>query len=161
MMNNSEANGKMVTKAERQKCLLELVKTHPVGTQTELTTLLAAEGIRCTQVSVSRDLRELGLVKHAGRYVTPELPPGQADIEALGRSISPFVQAVHPVGENLLVVNTRPGTATTVSLVLDANRWPGVAGTIAGDDTIFVAVHSGDVGRAVVDKLGQLINKSL
>ncbi|MCU0664181.1 MAG: arginine repressor [Myxococcota bacterium] len=161
MLNNQESNGRVVGKAERQKRLLEIVKVHPVGTQTELTSLLASEGIQCTQVSVSRDLRELGLVKHAGRYVTPELPPGQADIEALGRSISPFVQAVQPVGENLLVVSTRPGTATTVSLILDATKWPGVAGTIAGDDTIFVAVHSGDVGRAVVDRLGQLVNKSL
>jgi transcriptional regulator of arginine metabolism len=161
MMNKQETQGKIGGKAERQRRLLELVKVHSVGTQTELTSLLAAEGIQCTQVSVSRDLRELGLVKHAGRYITPELPPGQADIEALGRSISPFVQAVHPVGENLLVVNTRPGTATTVSLILDATKWPEVAGTVAGDDTIFVAVHSEDEGRIVVDRLGQLIKKSL
>ncbi len=156
VINNSRKVSPSV-KTKRQAKLLEIVRTQSVTTQTELAALLVKAGTNCTQVSVSRDIRELGLVKRDGRYVMPDAPTGAPDIDDLASTVGGFIQTVDIVGPNLVVVRTLPGTAHSVALLLDAVDWPGLAGSVAGDDTIFVAVHSSKAGGTVVRNLRRLM----
>ena len=98
--------------------------------------LLRRQGVACTQASISRDIKELGLIKQAGRYVkAPDSPePREANDRVLQR-----VRAIMPAGDALLVVRTYSGEASLVALAIDRENWPSVVGTVAGDDTIFVA----------------------
>ena len=101
--------------------------------------LLREEGFQVTQASVSRDVRELGLVRIDGCYVPA------ANVSATGTTIiqdSELIISAEPVGSNLLVVKTPPGTASSVAVELDGKNVPEIAGTVAGDDTILVAVRS-------------------
>lgn len=121
----------------RRKLILELIVAQPVGTQDRLVELLRQQGVACTQASVSRDLKELGLIKHGGRYTMPPgtpAPPRDADAGVLQR-----VRAIESAGDALLVVRTNPGEASLVALAIDDEHWSSVVGTVAGDDTVFVA----------------------
>jgi transcriptional regulator of arginine metabolism len=144
------------TKSRRQSRLLEIVKTRPVSTQTKLAQLLASDGISCTQVSISRDIRELGLVKRNGRYHGPSEAKDLSLPTDLADKISGFLIGAEIIGENLVVVRTIPGTAHSVSMFLDQAAWPGVAGSIAGDDTIFVAVRSSETGQLILANLDEI-----
>jgi len=141
------------SKAERQAKLLEIVRSEIIATQTELVTRLEQAGINCTQVSISRDIRDLGLAKRNGRYVVADEKSDTPDLKELARTVGGFIQSIEPVGENLVVVHTLSGTAHSVALLLDKVDWQGIVGTVAGDDTIFVAVHSSDAGRKTVKNL--------
>jgi transcriptional regulator of arginine metabolism len=150
------------TKLARQRALLELIHTSTMSTQGELVARLRAEGFACTQVSVSRDIRELGLVKQGGRYTAPhESPSGETDdLFELAGNIAAFMRDISVVGDNLIVVKTLPGTAHSVGLLLDNLGWPDIAGTVAGDDTVFVAAHGGQKGCvAVADRLRDMTRK--
>lgn len=129
----------------RQRVLLRLIHDHAIATQGELVKQLQAAGIACTQVSISRDIRELGLVKQSGCYVAPE--GGGSDLKEeitdLRMNIAAFIRDISVVGDNLIVVKTMPGTAHSVGLLLDNVSWSNLAGTVAGDDTVFIAVHGG------------------
>lgn len=128
-------------KARRQAAVLKIVKRHRVASQQELARRLVESGCIATQASISRDLRELGLVKLDGRYMAP---PRFGSPRARG-SAAPFselVTRVIPVGANLVVVRTAVGAASAVAAQLDGRDWPDVAGTLAGDDTILIAVRS-------------------
>jgi transcriptional regulator of arginine metabolism len=122
-----------VTKSYRQGHILKLIRSNPVHTQEDLAKLLRGVGIDTTQVTLSRDVRELGLVK------TPE---GYREI---GRESGPqfemlageFLQDVKSA-QNLVVLKTAPGHANSVAVALDQAEWPEVVGTVAGDDTILV-----------------------
>lgn len=144
-------------KPDRQQKILEIVRTETVRTQVDLVKLLKKSGFSSTQVSVSRDVRELGLIKSNGRYVVPDENPTRPGIEELARTSARFLIDATPVGENLVVVHTHPGTAHSVALLLDQLDWPDLAGTVAGDDTIFVAVHSTATGRELVGYLNSLM----
>ncbi|MCP4676946.1 MAG: arginine repressor [Deltaproteobacteria bacterium] len=157
MVTNNSRKTTPSAKTKRQARLLEIVRTQPVTTQTELAELLIKAGTNCTQVSVSRDIRELGLVKRDGRYVMPDSPADAPDLDDLAGTVGGFIQSAEIVGQNLVVVRTLPGTAHSVALLLDAVDWPGLAGSVAGDDTIFVAVHSSKAGGKVVRKLRKLM----
>lgn len=123
---------------ERLGLLLGLVMEGQYATQEELVEALEAQGAQVTQSSVSRDIRELGLRKRGGVYVAPpEMLVGPS-----GLDVWAFVQSVLPAGDHMVVIKCRAGTAQTLGVELDASKWPGVVGTIAGDDTIFVAVNS-------------------
>jgi transcriptional regulator of arginine metabolism len=112
------------------------------------------EGVHVTQASVSRDIRELGLVKLSGRYVSAARAlagrtRGEADDAPRNVELG-LITGAEPIGANLIVVKTHVGAASSVALVLDHELGNVVAGTIAGDDTVFVAVRSrSDQGRAV------------
>lgn len=113
-----------------------------VSSQEELVRLLRKAGINATQASISRDVRELGFVRVQGRYVSAE-----GFDRAAGRAGEPafeseLVISVEPVGANLIVVKTPPGGASAVAYDLDGRDHAEIAGTVAGDDTIFVAVRS-------------------
>jgi transcriptional regulator of arginine metabolism len=146
----------MDTKNARQAMLVEIVQSNSVKTQTELSKQLKRAGIACTQVSVSRDIRELGLIKKDGHYATPDKQADIPNLDTFAKAVSGFIKHAEIVGDNLVVVKTLPGTAHSVALLLDRIGWPGIKGTIAGDDTVFVAVQSHRAGKSITDNLRKL-----
>jgi transcriptional regulator of arginine metabolism len=116
-------------KEDRQRAILELVRRRPVHTQAELARALAARGISATQATVSRDVQELGLVRTGDGYATG--PPAL---------VSELVLSVTQV-QFLVVVHTPSGTANLVARAVDEAELEGVAGTVAGDDTIIVVLR--------------------
>ena len=125
-----------MNKSYRQGQILKLIRGRHLHTQEDLAKGLRAIGIPATQVTLSRDIRELGLVKTADGYAqgVPELGSNGPDVNTLARE---FVQDVR-VAQNLLVLRTHAGHANSVAVALDQAEWPEVTGTIAGDDTILV-----------------------
>ena len=134
-------------RVKRQQAISDMLREGPVRSQDEIALRLSGAGFEVTQATVSRDLEQIGAikVKRGGSlgYALPE-QLGASDWAAsrLKRIFAEWVQAVEPAG-SLVVVRTPPGSAHVVSLALDQAKLTQVAGTIAGDDTIFVAVRSG------------------
>ena len=133
-----------VMKQLRQRAIRDLVDQRPIRTQQELAAALRERGFRATQATVSRDVAELGLAKArrgpARAYV---LPPRLIDAETSGEDRLRRLLADLPVELReaglLLVLRTLPGSAHAIAAALDRARWPEVAGSVAGDDTVFVA----------------------
>jgi transcriptional regulator of arginine metabolism len=139
----------------RLRKILEIVATRAIETQEELAESLAAEGFEVTQSSVSRDVAELGLIKFEGVYVrAPAGLPRGADPNE--RRIARAVLQVDVAGPNLIVLHTPPAEANAVAIALDRLAWPSVVGTIAGDDTIFVAVAGARAQKALLRELRKL-----
>ncbi len=141
---------------KRQLRILELISTRPIRTQEELADALRADGWPVTQSSVSRDITALKLVKVDGAYrrparISPE--PEHPD----ERRIAEGVLVIEPAGDALLVLHTPAGEANRVAVAIDRLAWPDVAGTIAGDDTIFLAVRSGAAQRNVARIIRKLM----
>jgi transcriptional regulator of arginine metabolism len=132
------------SKEERLQHIREVVALREVGNQQELVTALAARGVVCTQSSVSRDLADLGVLKRDGRYVLPE----SDRVRALG-----IIKAL-PAGPNLMVLRTETGAAPLIALHIDHLGLPQVVGTIAGDDTIFIATPSVSAQAELASVLG-------
>jgi len=133
----------------RQSQILKIIRTKNVHTQDELAAALKAVGIPAAQVTLSRDIRVLGLVKtqEGYRQILPESAgPTLATIAA------EFLQDIR-VAQNLVVLKTAPGHASSLAIALDQANWSEVVGTIAGDDTILVVAPDGDTARAMRDKL--------
>ena len=128
----------MTPKNERQQAVRRIIRERAIGNQAELVEQLTKSGLQATQASVSRDLRELGLLKLDGRYVMP----GRLNGSPSGGPASELITHLIPVGSNLVVVRTSAGAAGAVAAALDQRGLPEMVGTIAGDDTIFVAVRS-------------------
>jgi transcriptional regulator of arginine metabolism len=145
-----------VNKYERQGVILRLVQERELATQSEVADALRAEGYEAVQTTVSRDIAQLGLVKvrdEDGRLVYAH--PGAGDLDRLSEltaALRRFVLALVPTG-NLLVVTTPPGHANAVARVLDAATLGDVAGTVAGDDTIFIAAREGVTGADLAEQL--------
>ncbi|MBM4252068.1 MAG: ArgR family transcriptional regulator [Deltaproteobacteria bacterium] len=138
-------------KATRQRKITEIIRRSPVRNQSELVALLTKAGIESTQASVSRDLSDMGVVKVDGVYRAPQLEPGQSQlVDHL---------AAEKIGDHLIVVRTGPGHAQAVALHLDRAKLTGVAGTIAGDDTIFIALRSRDDQSKVMRKIFSIFKK--
>ena len=116
-----------------------------VRKQQDLVRLLKKEGHDVTQSSVSRDLRDLGVLKARGGYVLP----AEDTLRANGNfsTLAQFVRGVRPAGPCLTVLKTTIGAAQSVAVAIDKAEWPEVVGTISGDDTIFIAT---DGARAQV-----------
>jgi transcriptional regulator of arginine metabolism len=143
--------------AERRKRhlkILELISTRPISTQEDLAEALAAEGWEVTQSSVSRDIATLGLVKVDGAY--RRRLQGKAIADPDERRIADGVLSAEPAGDSLVVVHTPPGEANRVAVALDRLAWPQVVGTIAGDDTIFLAVRRAEDQRTVLREMRRL-----
>jgi transcriptional regulator of arginine metabolism len=151
-----------ITKTARHHWIVELIRSRPVRSQTELAELLATEGISVTQATLSRDLEELGAVKVRGAdgaaaYVIPEdgSPVLRAPERAparLVRLLRELVTAVDASG-NLAVLRTPPGAAQFLASALDRSGLPEVVGTIAGDDTVLVVAREPLSGAALVKQL--------
>jgi transcriptional regulator of arginine metabolism len=145
-----------MSKTQRQHRIAKLLAEQPVASQGHLVDLLAGEGIRATQATVSRDLDDLGAIKVRGVggeavYAIPELPVDQrAPEDHLRRVFGDWVVEVAHSG-NLVVLRTPPGSAHVVGSALDRAGMAEVLGTVAGDDTLIVVVTE-DAGGALVAK---------
>jgi transcriptional regulator of arginine metabolism len=137
----------MVERERRHQKILSLIGAKPIGTQDELTRLLERAGYVVTQSSVSRDIAELGVVKRRGRYVVP-----QATDKARARGLV----SLETAGASLVVARCEPGLASAVAVEIDAASIPEIVGTIAGEDTIFVAVRDAKAQRAAMKKIWAL-----
>jgi transcriptional regulator of arginine metabolism len=139
---------------KRHLKILELISTRAIRTQEELAEALAAEGWEVTQSSVSRDIAALHLIKVDGAYRRPSSVVVPADPNE--RRISDGVLSAEPAGDAIVVLHTPPGEANRVAVALDRLAWADVVGTIAGDDTIFLAVRDGTAQRRVVREVKRL-----
>ena len=137
---------------QRRAAIRDLLTQGPAATQAWLVRALEDRGFGATQSSVSRDLRELGAIKTAAGY---ELPTDQSVDDAQVLAVADLLRSVQPAGSNLLVIHTGIGAAQRVALALDRSGWPGMVGTIAGDDTIFVATESAHAQKNLLARIEQ------
>lgn len=135
-------------KRERQKKLLSLIRAKRIGTQEALRAHLERAGVPATQSSVSRDLEELGVVKHHGSYALPHTN-GESARGLLSLDIA---------GDVLVIARCLPGRASAVAVEVDDAALPEIVGTLAGEDTIFVAVRDQKSQRVVMKKIWELVS---
>jgi transcriptional regulator of arginine metabolism len=145
-------------KSQRHAAILGLVRHHRIESQERLRGLLRAEGFDVTQATLSRDIRELGLAKVAdpsgGAHYAP--PPVADPVHpSLGQLVAALALSVDGVGP-LLVVRTPAGSANALGSALDRAAWPGVVGTVAGDDTLLMVTRSPAARRRVAARLAAL-----
>jgi len=135
----------------RRAAIEELLQERPVHSQAELLSLLAERGFPCSQPALSRDLRALGVAKVAGGYqlVEEERVTPLTTLKSLLRSAEPV--------EHLVLVRCEPGSASAVARALEAEQLEGLCGTLAGDDTVLVAVRSRSDGAAVRRRVEELL----
>lgn len=142
---------------KRHLKILELISTRAIHTQEELAEALAAEGWEVTQPSVSRDITALRLVKVGGAYRrAPRASGSQSPDE---HRIAEGVLTCEPAGDALIVLHTPPGEANRVAVALDRLAWPDIVGTLAGDDTIFLAVKNEPAQRKVLRRVRRLTSR--
>jgi transcriptional regulator of arginine metabolism len=142
-----------MSKSYRQGQIIKLVRSGPVSTQEELARSLQKAGIKATQVTLSRDIRELRLVKTQEGYretSSEEAGPHFATLAA------EFLLDVRAAG-NLIVLKTAPGHANSVAVALDNEEWPEIVGTIAGDDTILTVAPNASIAARIRKKLLALL----
>jgi len=137
-------------KTARQNLILRLISERDLGTQQDVVSTLADEGVEVAQATVSRDLAELGVLKVGSRYLALPHDPGSAGIEVLPS----FVLGIVPT-QNQVVIHTRDGTAGAVSSVLDRVKGLKIVGTIAGQDTVLAVAPdvaaAGEVANLIAD----------
>ena len=138
-----------MNKRERQHKILSLIQAQPIGTQEDLRTLLERAGVPATQSSVSRDLEELGVVKQHGHYTLPR---------SNGSPVRGLLSLDH-AGESLVIARTVPGLASAVAVEIDAAGITEVVGTIAGEDTIFIAVRDAKSQRSAIKEIWTLFEE--
>lgn len=142
-----------MTKTYRQAQIQKLLRSRSVTTQQDLVRHLKADGIDASQVTLSRDLRDLGVIKTPDGYKERSaLQQSGASHDTMQRVFSGFVRDVQVAG-NLVVVRTLPGSAGTVGEALDIEPGLGIVGTIAGDNTIFAATADPAAAKRLVSKL--------
>jgi len=147
-----------MTKSFRQGQILKLIRSHPVHTQEDLAKLLRNVGIEATQVTLSRDIRELRLVKMPGGYREIGRDPGRDSGSHFELLAGEFLQDVKSA-QNLVVLKTAPGHASSVAVALDNAEWPEVVGTIAGDDTILLITPDNTTAGKVCNRLLSLLGE--
>ncbi len=141
----------------RRNQILEIVRNESPATQAELRRKLAERGIRVTQATVSRDVEELGVIKTRNGYQLPgAAEPAPQTQPSLSVILKEFLRDVRQAAA-LVVLRTHPGNAHSVAVVLDSAGWPELLGTVAGDDTIFLAT----AGPLQAAHLQQKIQKAL
>jgi len=151
-----------VMKALRQRTIRDLVSQRPIRTQQELAAAIRERGIRATQATISRDVAELGLVKVTRDGTTNYgLPARLAEAEASGEErlrvlLRDLPVELHESGLTL-VIRTLPGSAHAIAAAIDRARWPEAAGSIAGDDTVFVACPTRRAMIHVRDRLAAIV----
>lgn len=133
-------------KRDRQKQILNLIRAKRIGTQEELRALLERAGVPATQSSLSRDLEQLGVVKYQGFYALPH-----ANGDAARGLISLDI-----AGDVLVIAKCLPGRASAVAVEIDDAAIPEIVGTLAGEDTIFIATRDQKSQRAAMKKIWEL-----
>lgn len=137
-------------KEQRQTTILKLITANQISRQEELAAILEKKGFSVTQSSVSRDLLELGIVKVGGFYALPQKAKSET---VFG------LKSLEIAGENLVVAKTDAGLASACAVRIDAAAIEEIVGTIAGDDTIFIAVRGQKEQKAVLKKVWELFEK--
>ena len=145
-----------MTKTYRQGQILKLIRSKKIFTQEELAQELKSQGIAATQVTLSRDIRDLRLVKTREGY--QEMAPEEKG-PAFPILAAEFVLDVRSA-QNLVVLKTAPGHANSVAVALDQEEWPEVVGTIAGDDTMLVITQDTATAELVQEKLMGILEGS-
>ena len=147
-------------KSSRQNVILEIIAEQEVETQQQLMSALLARGMNCTQATMSRDIKELGLFKQRSvsgkyRYVAPGQTSGtevtQKQTTLFKTGVISFEQA-----QNLVVIRTLPGLTHTVCLVIEEIQPDGLVGTLAGDDTAFIAMKDNSYAEALCKQLTKI-----
>lgn len=131
-------------KSERQQALLKLISAERIASQADLAKRLRSRNFNVTQASISRDLEELGVIKSAGIYTLPKRPSG---ISLFG------LTSLEPAGDCLIVAKCDSGLASAAAVRIDGARISQIVGTIAGDDTIFIAVRDAKDQRTAIRKI--------
>jgi transcriptional regulator of arginine metabolism len=149
-------------KAHRQALILDVLAREPIRNQEQLRRSLRARGVDATQATLSRDIKELGLVKRArdGAYQRPTapMPPGGSAVNGLSRAVTEFVTGVDRV-QHLIVLRTGAGQAHAAAIAIDRAQLEHVVGTIAGDDTILVIARDLTGARTLEKRLNGLIRQ--
>ena len=146
-----------MSKLSRQKAILELLDKGPIASQEELQKLLHRRGLDAGQATLSRDIRELGLVKSAGEYSLPgREAAAETDLRSVSRLVREFVTSVR-AAENLLVTKTSIGSAQPVAAALDEEAWPEAIGTIAGDDTILIVCQDKRAAGRLAGRIQEML----
>lgn len=142
----------------RQGQILKLLAGQPVGSQDELRRQLTHLGVRVTQATLSRDLRELRLVKTAEGYrpLAEAAAEETAPVAALARALKEFLLDIRPA-QNMIVLKTPPGGAQPLAAAVDSERWKEVAGTLAGDDTVLIITPSKGAATAVRKRIEEIL----
>ena len=157
-MNNNSGDG-----LRRRTAILRLVEGGAVRSQADLLALLRRQGFAATQPTLSRDLRELGIARTPTGYAAPGEPsafaPPAGRAETLDRVLAQMALSVRAAGA-LVVVRTPPAGAHPVARAIDEAGLDGVAGTIAGDDTVFVATADPAAARRVERRLGLPLSRA-
>jgi transcriptional regulator of arginine metabolism len=141
----------------RHKAILDLVRTGEVASQEDLMRGLRSKAIEVSQSTLSRDIQELGLAKTGGVYTVMEAEPVRHDEDAVRRIVREFLMDI-ATAQNLVVLKTGNGHASTVSQAIDEAAWPETIGSIAGENTVFVAVRSEKDGRRLEKRLREILS---
>lgn len=144
-------------KIKRQRAVRSILEQHRVESQEQLQKLLARDGVQATQATLSRDLKDLGVLKGPRGYMLPagEPEPPRPTPAALQEALQTFLTGVKQ-GENLVVLRTGPGQAGALASELDRAQLEGVLGTVAGDDTIFLAAASTRAAKRLSSRLSAM-----
>ena len=148
-------------KSARQLKIIEIIETYDIDTQEAIIDKLREAGIAATQTTVSRDIRELKLVKGMSakgiyKYVRPETKKS-TNIPILNSALTESVIKIEAAG-NIVVVKTYPGMANALAVCVDSLEKPHIVGSVAGDDTILLVVKSEEVAREVSKELKDAFN---
>lgn len=147
----------MISKGIRQRTIFEVIRQEVVPNQQQLQKKLRQSGIVVTQATLSRDIKELGLVKGPRGYQEPQTGGQSASEEHLDHLLREFLEDIQTSG-NLVLLKTQPGCAQTVAVALDRVHWKELAGTLAGDDTILMVIAEGYRSAEVKRRIQKIVS---
>ena len=156
MIDQKQRRGMETMKKKRHDKILEIIANNEIETQGELAQLLRSSGFKVTQATVSRDIREMGLVKVASSSGKPKYEAAQPSNEEQNR----FIRVLRDCAQNLLVIRTGSGMAMAAAAALDHLDFPEVVGSIAGDDTIMAAVRTVEDTVLLMDKIRRMLGEA-
>ncbi len=146
-------------KSERQEAIIELLRSQKIETQSDLAYALQQKGFRVTQATVSRDIKEMRLMKVASagggyQYALPG-QEGKSVTDRMIRMLRDSLLYVDHAG-NMVVLRTLSGSANSAAEAIDSLEWPEILGSIAGDNTIFLVVRSGEFAEEISERILRL-----
>jgi transcriptional regulator of arginine metabolism len=147
-----------VQKRYRQGQILKLLTGQPVASQDELRRQLIHLGVRVTQATLSRDMRELRLVKTTEGYrpLSTAAAEESSPLPTLARALKEFLLDIRPA-QNMLVLKTPPGGAQPLAAALDSEHWKEIAGSLAGDDTVLIITPSRNARAAIQKRIEEML----
>jgi transcriptional regulator of arginine metabolism len=147
-------------KGERQEAILSLISSHSIASQEDLKRLMGERGWSVTQATLSRDLRDLGVMRapteSGARYVLPEMV-GDDDKLSLDSVLPQWFSKIDGVGE-LIVLHSLPGGAQPIAEAVDSEGWPEVVGTIGGENTVLIVCRSAAARATLTERITRLAN---